>query len=56
MSSLAVDPSNQSQHMGFECAIIRLLVGTYLDDDWEERKVMVDDVLAKTKDSDAYWH
>ena len=53
---LAADPSSRSQQLGFECAITRLLVGTYLDDDWAERKVMVDDILAKTKDPDAYWH
>jgi len=54
--SLAADDSNQSQQLGFECALACLHVGLYLNSPWEERKLMVDDVLFRTKDSDTYWH
>ena len=53
---LATDHSSQSQQLGFECALARVEVGAYLDSPQEERQAMVDEVLARTKDSDAYWH
>jgi len=36
--------------------LARLHTSRYLHDHWGERKAMVDDLLSRTKDSDAYWH
>jgi len=44
------------QQLGFECALARAAVGTYLYSDREERKAFINGVLASTKDSDVYWH
>ena len=53
---LAADHSSQSQQLDFECALIRIYVGSHLRSDWRERKAMVDDVLSRTKESNVYWH
>jgi len=44
------------QQLGFECALARANVGTYLDSDREEREAFINGVLAGTKDPDTYWH
>jgi len=53
---LAADDSSKSQQLGFECALTRMHIGLYLHSPQEERKAMVNAVLSRTKDSDAYWH
>ena len=53
---LAADDSGQSQQLGFECTFGRLHAAKYLREPRKGRQVLIDDLLARTKDSDAYWH
>ena len=53
---LAADDSSHSQQLGFECTLARMDVAAYLGGYHEESKVVVEDVLSRTKDSDLYWH
>jgi len=53
---LAADHSSQGQQLCFECALARLHVSRFLRGHQEERKAIIDNVLARTKDLDLYWH
>jgi len=50
---LVDDPS--SQQLGFECALGRAHIGSYLHSGREEIEALIDGILADTKDSDTYW-
>jgi len=54
-SQLLVD-DHFSQHLGFECALGRAHIGSYLYSGQEEREAFINGILACTKDSDTYWH
>ena len=46
-----------AQELGFECALAGSYVHAFLlDVDYKDRRAILDDLLAKTKDSNKYWH
>ena len=60
---LAGDDSSQNQQLGFECTLAYLCASSFMPSHqwerqqyWEEKKTMVEDVLARTKGKNAYWH
>ena len=55
-SSQLLAGDHSSQQLVFECALMRAFVSSYLRDDREEREAFINDILVRTKGSDAYWH
>ena len=44
------------QQLSFECALERFNIGQHLNEYRGERETSINEVLLRTKDSDAYWH
>ena len=55
-SSQLLVSDHSNQQLSFECALTRAYVGRFTDSLREERERVIEGVLVKTKDSDAYWH
>ena len=53
---LVYDQSSQNRQLCFECTLTYMHVNLYMKGHKMKRAAMVDFVLAKTKDSNPYWH